>query len=143
MPTNAKKSPYLIEGLTTLRNRGMGHYGIKITIDNSVAKRLLKTPRVRCLMIDDLKAELANKYARIEFVEESWLLQLIMLEGSTCSCFGVGHSVEKRIESGDDIAWTSHNIDSPEQAAKLVAIWLHWFNSITSAFGILEHPFSM
>ncbi len=128
------KSIYRIEGLTTRRGLGMGAYGISISIDKELAFKLYQFKRDENVpLIQMMKAELNHKYGRIEFVDDSWLLRLIMIESMSCSCFGLSGNVLESIKDKtliQDLTWSPHNIDCPEQASRILSIWLIWFNNI-------------
>jgi hypothetical protein len=143
------KAPYIIEGLSSLP-RGWGHCGVAITLDGKVANAIWRHKWRRnesSPLFAEMKAELGSKHGRIEFVGDSWLIRLIMVEPIQCSCFGMGGDHVRRLEAKEDVKWTSHNIDTPEQAAKIVAIWLHWFNNVscfqTGKRTIITAPFAM
>jgi hypothetical protein len=132
------KALYSIEGLTTRKDLGMGHYGISITLDGKVANQILnhKVRRNKSSgLYNMMVAELDNKYGQIEFIKDSWLIRYIQLEPSTCSCFGIEGMRLSHINDGEDVRWTPHNIDSSRQAAKLLSIWLMWFNHMASLTG--------
>ncbi len=85
------KALYHIEGLSTL-SRDRGHYGISITLDGRVANKILNHKLRRnedSPLYQMMVEELDNKYGFIKFIEDSWLLRIIQLEPSQCSCFGI------------------------------------------------------
>jgi hypothetical protein len=127
------KSLYVIEGMSTLKH-GMGHCGVSITLDGRVANAIWKNKLRRnpkSPLVEEMKIELDNKYGRIDWVEDSWLLRMIMVESSQCSCFGLNGDHPQRLERKEHLKWTPHNIDTPHQAAKIVALWLYWFNNVS------------
>lgn len=125
------KALYQIQGLTSRRDRDFGQYGVVISLDGDVARKILYNKQRRnqeSPLYKIMVEEVNNKYGRIEFIEDSWLLRLIQLEPMQCSCFGIEGMALDTLDKARSVKWTPHNIDSPHQAAQLVSIWLYWFN---------------
>lgn len=139
-------SAFYLTGLTSVPGRGLGQYGITASLDGSVALALLKEKRdAKAPLIAMLETELRGGkgkagLARLSFVDDSWLLRHLMLPGGNCACFGIDGMRLDSLDSGRDVSWHSHNIDSPNQAMTLASVWLLWINTISAMPGPRGEP---
>lgn len=85
-------------------------------------------------------SSVGGKYAQApDFYRDTWLLTSIRLPSGTCACFfidGGAHSLNSDVDAGReirrDLRYSPHNLDTIEQAATVLGVWLYWFNTILS-----------
>jgi hypothetical protein len=71
---------------------------------------------------------------QIHFHDDSMLLKSLSV-GRDCACFFIEPHGLIGIETSDSrlaLKYASHNIDTLDQAAAILDIWLHWFNTSSS-----------
>jgi hypothetical protein len=149
-----KTGLYSIENFNTEKGLGilgLGQYGVKIVLDGDVVKSLSSFERddnspLMAMLKDRLQSSIPDcdqRLAHLEFYRDSWLL-VGMHIGANCACFSIDGNTRARIESGEfqNIAYSSHNIDSSVQAAVIVSVWLLWFNTILTCTPF-ELPYAM
>lgn len=131
-----KFSGYSIEHFSSARQGGFGGSGFSITVSEEIVNALINTKkekgeRVTALMLDIFERTFGTDalvFARnMTFYRDSWMLTSLCV-GSDCACFSTGNP--SLLDGGvtRDIKFSPHNIDTPEQAACLLAMWLLWFN---------------
>lgn len=137
---------FSIENFTTEAGRSRGGYDLAIILAKPVVKALLNAPERReenSPLLRDLLQRIKlsvppadRGFARLDFHGDTWLL-LGMHGGGDCACCGVAGGSRTFLERGEErtLRYTSHNIDTPEQAAAVVSTWLMWFNNAVTLTG--------
>lgn len=94
-------------------------------------------------------SSVAGKYAEApEFYGDTWLLTSIRLPSGTCACFFLDGSTRAEIASAFEsrtllrrpLRFDPHNLDTIEQAATVLGVWLYWFNTILSGSRDFDQP---
>lgn len=111
--------------------------GFSIYLNQDVVFELLATerdpePGFHGRMNKQIKYAFGEAQARLapqpEYFGNTWLLRNVGLPGR--------HSLfcpDGNARLGYNLKYTSHNIDSPLQAACLLSMWLIWFNAVIHA----------
>ena len=123
-----------IIGFTSV-NGGMNASGFSIVLHKDFAAAVAKTKRneggllavqMREILVETLGEANIDPFP-ILFSGESWLLQSLRI-GRNCACFSAGNLNDNNFTR--HIRYSPHNIDSPREAACLLAVWLQWFNGV-------------
>lgn len=147
-----KAGLYKIEDFSTENGEGQSGYGFSIVLSAVAVEAILKLKREEggASFIETLRERIQNSFPDFaastcdppQFFEETWLLTLIKVPG-TCACMGVGGDTISWLEAGNvgAIRYVEHNIDTIEQAACILSVWLLWFNTILALTDI-EQPYT-
>jgi hypothetical protein len=139
------KGLYSIENFLTMADGEPGGYGFAVVLSAPVATRFLQMKRSDGgNFVEELRQLIIRRFGRSaehnpepDFFGDTWLLLGIKVPGN-CACFGVDGStrgtIEKKSEAREplrrDLRYSPHNLDTLEQAAAILAVWLYWFNTI-------------
>jgi hypothetical protein len=158
MKPEVKKGLYAIESFMTNRERGeTSSCGFSIILNAEVANSFAQMKRedggrfveeLRLTIVRNFSGWESAKYVEAPtFLENTWLLTSMKVPG-TCACFfidGGAHSIAADVKAGKqrrDVRYSPHNLDTPEQAATVLGVWLYWFNTILSASEFVQ-PFAL
>jgi hypothetical protein len=131
---------YRIQGFET--DCQPNQHGFSIFLRGDIARELHTIPRPK-----DYQTWLGNQLAgmlpredrglcSVEFHAKSVLLYQIKL-GAQCACFFLEpSSFELNGKYTRAVKYASHNIDTTEQAAAALGLWLSWFNSVITVTGL-------
>lgn len=159
MKGEVSKALFAIEGfMTNAAEPGdTSSRGFSIILNAEVATAFLQMKRedggrfveeLRQVIVRN-SSSVAGKYAEApEFYGDTWLLTSLRLPSGTCACFFVDGSTRGEIASAAEsrtplrrpIRFDSHNLDTTEQAATVLGVWLYWFNTCLAGSRDFDQP---